>query len=154
VKIKATMLASMVGIVVLLVGCASTDTGTPQGTTEAQAPAEAPADDSPSAPPAEDESSEEPLVNRLKWSTATEVDNFGFDVYRSTSEEGPFERITKRPMPGGGTVDEPQYYEFEDAEIDPTQDYYYYVESIAIDGTREVFSPIIKAKAKRPEQKK
>ncbi len=93
---------------------------------------------------------EESLANTLKWSTASEVDNFGYDVYRSESEEGPFERITEDPIPGAGTTDEPSRYEFADSAIDPSRDYYYYVESIALDGTREIFTPVIRAKAKRP----
>jgi hypothetical protein len=90
----------------------------------------------------------EPLANRLKWSTASEVDNFGFDIYRSISEDGPFDRITRQPIPGAGTVDEPQFYEFVDDTIEPGMDYYYYIESISVDGVRERFSPIIRAPAK------
>jgi hypothetical protein len=93
---------------------------------------------------------QEPLSNRLKWSTASEVDNFGFDIYRSTSEDGPFDRITSQAIPGAGTVDAPQYYEFVDDTIDAGIDYYYYIESISVDGIRERFSPIIRAPAKHP----
>lgn len=127
--------------VMCCVGCSSSTGGRPP---DALATAAQPAGE-PTVP-----EGSEPLLNRLKWSTATEVDNFGFDIYRATSEDGPFDRITSTPIPGAGTVDEPRYYEYEDEAIDPTRDYYYYVESISIDGMREQFSPIIKAKAKRP----
>ncbi|MBZ0114397.1 MAG: hypothetical protein K8J08_18185 [Thermoanaerobaculia bacterium] len=101
--------------------------------------------------PAEDAGTDEkPLDNRLKWSTASEVDNFGYHIYRADTEDGPFERLTEDPMPGAGTTDEPSYYEFIDDAIDPTRDYYYYVESLAMDGTRERFTPVIRAKAKTP----
>jgi hypothetical protein len=100
------------------------------------------------ATPAAAPASDEPPFNRLKWSTASEVDNFGFDIYRSTSEEGPFERLTSQPIPGAGTVDEPRYYEYKDTAIDPGVEYFYYVESISVDGIRETFSPIIRAPAK------
>lgn len=91
------------------------------------------------------------LVNSLKWTTASEVDNFGFDIYRGTSEDGPFERMTAEPLAGAGTVDEPQHYVWVDDTIDPEQDYWYYIESITIDNVRERFSPVIKAPAKRPK---
>ena len=82
------------------------------------------------------------LVNTIRWTTASEVENFGFDVYRSTSEDGPFERITPDPIPGAGTTDEPQSYVYVDDTIDPTVGYYYYLESISMQGVRERFSPI------------
>ena len=138
-KISAPGLVLILFLAVIS-GCASTSTqdAATQSSEASASEATAPTEES------------EPLTNKLKWSTASEVDNFGFDIYRSTVEDGPFERITQTPMAGAGTVDAPQYYEFVDADIDPTQDYFYYVESISIDGVRERFSPIIKAPAKRP----
>jgi hypothetical protein len=138
-----------VGTIVLLLGCASAgvDVGDEAAsTTDAvELPETEAAEGTGDTAPAE-----EPPVNRLKWTTATEVDNFGFDLYRSTSEEGPFERINAEPVPGAGTVDEPSFYVYVDDAIDPTRDYYYYIESISIDGVRERFSPIMKAPAKKP----
>jgi hypothetical protein len=91
----------------------------------------------------------EPISNTLRWSTASEVDNFGFDVFRSLAEEGPFERVNADTIPGAGTVDTPTRYEFVDTEIDPGHIYYYYVESISLQGEREQFTPIIKAPPKQ-----
>jgi hypothetical protein len=96
-----------------------------------------------------DRGSEAP-VNTLRWVTASEVDSFGFDIYRGTSPDGPFERITDEPIPGAGTTDEPTSYRYVDSEIDPTRAYYYYIESISIQGVRERFSPIQMAPPKRP----
>lgn len=89
-------------------------------------------------------------ANTLRWTTASEVDNFGFDIYRSLAEEGPFDRLTAEPMPGAGTVDEPQSYVYVDDTIEPTKGYYYYIESISIDGIREKFSPVTFVKPKKP----
>ena len=94
----------------------------------------------------------EPLTNKLKWSTASEVDNFGYDIYRSTSEDGPFTRITKDPIPGAGTTDEPSSYVYIDDTNDPALGYYYYIESISMQGVRERFSPISYVGPKRPAQ--
>lgn len=116
--------------------------------TEGEPPADAP---TPAAEEAAAPSSPRKLSNTLRWSTASELENFGFDVYRSTSEEGPFERITESPIPGAGTVDEPSRYVFEDESIEPGVVYYYYVESISMAGVRENFTPVIKAKAKTLE---
>jgi len=92
----------------------------------------------------------EPPKNTLKWTTASEVDNFGFDVYRADAADGPFVRLTRRPIPGAGTCDAQRDYRFEDKSIDPTRDYWYYVESISLTGARERFTPVIRAPAKRP----
>lgn len=88
------------------------------------------------------------FANTLKWRTASEVENFGFDVYRGDAEEGPFEKLTASPIPGAGTVDEPREYRYVDATIDPRRAYWYFVESIAFDGTRERFTPVFRAKPK------
>ena len=110
-----------------------------------------PAPVSPSpAPSATASPSPAPLANTLKWSTASEVENFGYDVYRADKEDGPWARINTKPIPGAGTLDEPSFYQYVDTEIDPTRGYFYYVESISLKGVREKFTPVIKAKPKRP----
>ena len=106
---------------------------------------------SPSAAPSPAGSpSPAPLANTLKWSTASEVENFGYDVYRADKEDGPFVRINAKPIPGAGTLDEPSFYQYVDTDIDPTKGYFYYVESISLKGVREKFTPVIKAAPKRP----
>ena len=92
--------------------------------------------------------SETGLSNTLKWQTASEVENFGFDVYRSDREEGPFVRLTESPIPGSGTSDVPTKYEFADTSIEPDTAYYYYVESISTAGVRQRFTPIFRSKPK------
>lgn len=89
------------------------------------------------------------LANTLNWTTASEQDNFGYDVYRGASEEGPFTKLTEKPMLGHGTTDETSNYNYRDADIDPCKAYWYYVESISTRGERERFTPIFEAKAKK-----
>jgi hypothetical protein len=91
------------------------------------------------------------IKNTVRWSTASEVENFGYDVYRGDSEEGPFVRLTPKPIPGAGTSDEPHKYSYVDKDIDPTKEYWYYVESVSYSGVRERFTPVQKAKAKQPK---
>lgn len=88
------------------------------------------------------------FANTLSWVTASEIDNFGFDVYRSESSDGLFTRVTKTPVPGAGTRDESSTYVYTDATIKPDVEYYYYVESISMSGQREKFTPTFKAPIK------
>ncbi|HZI64685.1 MAG TPA: C25 family cysteine peptidase, partial [Thermoanaerobaculia bacterium] len=88
--------------------------------------------------------------NRVRWATASEVENYGFDVYRAEREEGPFVRLTERTIAGAGTTDTPRSYEFVDAPIDPSRVYFYYVESISLAGVRERFTPVERVGPKLP----
>lgn len=92
---------------------------------------------------------EQRLANTPRWTTASEVDNFGYEVFRGEAEAGPFTKLGDKPLLGAGTTDETRKYEYRDDSIDPCRDYWYYVESIATDGTREKFTPVFKAPAKR-----
>ncbi len=102
----------------------------------------------PAVPASEPPLQPEWLRNRIRWQTASEVDNFGYDVYRGPTEDGPFAKVTATPVPGHGTTDEPSAYEWYDASIEEGVEYWYYVESISISGERERFTPIFEAKAK------
>jgi len=139
---KAWCLIVGVGVVVgILGGCASSG-----GDDLPAEPAPVPA----ASDAAPDQPADEPLVNTLKWTTASEVENFGFEIFRGLSEDGPFEKITPDPLPGAGTTDEPQNYVFVDESIDPSRDYFYFIESISLGGVREKFSPVIRSPAKKP----
>ena len=151
-----------------LAGCRSSDTPMPKmSPPAASAPEPAPPQGSEGSPPAA--SAPQPLENAppadlpkdakpmeatvdlkntIRWSTASEVENFGYDVYRAESADGPFVRLTKSPIPGAGTSDEPHKYAYVDRDIDPAKEYWYYVESVAYNGQRERFTPVQKAKAK------
>ncbi|MDH3403500.1 MAG: hypothetical protein OES32_00920 [Acidobacteriota bacterium] len=128
--------ATTAGALLVLAACASAPLPPPE----------------PAPPPPPAEPAPEVYTNTLKWTTASEVDNFGFDVYRGDSEEGPFERLTESPIEGAGTTDLTSAYEYVDRAIDPTRGYYYYVESISLQGVREDFTPIIFAKPKLPAE--
>lgn len=90
------------------------------------------------------------VSNTVTWSTASESDNFGFDVYRSRSRDGRFERISNQPLVGGGTTDLPRDYRFVDDDIEIGTEYFYYVESISLSGERQRFTPVMRAPAKYP----
>ncbi len=132
------------GPIALLAGCTTTAVPKPPAPPAA---APAPATTTPAATTTAPAPAE-PLRNTIRWKTASEVENFGFDVYRATAEEGPFDRITASPVPGGGTVDEPRSYEYTDESIESGVAYWYYVESISMQGAREKFTPTFKAKVK------
>ena len=123
-----------------------------QTTTRTARVAPEPAAPEPAAPEPAAAAEEESYNNTIKWSTASEVDNFGFDVFRGDSPEGPFERLNAETIEGAGTSDEPSDYRYVDDTIDPHRTYYYYVESISMDGVRERFTPVGKAGPKiKPE---
>ncbi len=127
-------------LALLCLACRSSSDAQPEVTAQGAPPevvvSTAPADPAPA------------LVNTISWSTASEVQNLGFDVYRSETEEGTFVRLTKRPILGAGTSDEPHHYRYLDADIAPETVYYYYVESITINGVREKFTPTFRSPPK------
>ena len=96
---------------------------------------------------AEDKTS---ISNRIKWVTASEINNFGFDVLRGDFEQGPFDRINEHTIPGAGNSDMPSRYEFIDETIEAGKAYWYYVESISMSGQREKFTPTVQIKPKYP----
>ncbi len=81
----------------------------------------------------------------LKWTTASETNNFGFEIQRCRSENDQFVQIGF--VPGAGTTVIPQYYEFQDTVQKGS--YYYRLKQIDTDGSFE-FSKIIKAVYSNP----
>jgi hypothetical protein len=88
------------------------------------------------------------ISNKIKWETASELNNFGFDVFRGENEEGPFTRVNENTIPGAGSIDTPRQYEFIDDTIEAEKVYWYYVESISMSGERQKFTPTFQSRAK------
>lgn len=91
-----------------------------------------------------------PYKNTVHWVTASEHETFGYDVFRGESKEGPFVKLTDKPILGAGTSDERHDYRFVDETIDPTKGYYYYVEEVSLAGVRQRISPIQLVPPKAP----
>ena len=92
------------------------------------------------------------ISNHVKWVTESELNNFGFDVLRGDCEEGPFTRVNENTIPGAGSSDIPNQYEFIDETIEAGKVYWYYVESISMSGEREKFTPTFQSRAKFMEK--
>jgi hypothetical protein len=87
--------------------------------------------------------------NVIRWSTASEHDSFGYDIYRGNSEDGPFSVINRELIPGAGTTDMPNRYEYIDDTVEPDITYWYYIESISLTGERKRITPVYPSKRKQ-----
>ena len=79
---------------------------------------------------------------RLGWQTASETSNLGFHVYRSSSQEGKYSRITLEMIAGSGTDAGDQLYEFVDETAEAGTTYWYRIQDIAFDGNAQLSEPI------------
>jgi hypothetical protein len=80
---------------------------------------------------------------RLKWETATEFDNLGFNLYRATSALGKRVRVNARLVPGANAL-EGQSYRYLDATAKPGVTYYYWLEEVAVDYKTVTYGPAIR----------
>jgi hypothetical protein len=72
----------------------------------------------------------------VKWRTESELNNLGFDVYRSESLDGTFTKVNQTRIAGAGTDGTPHSYRFTDENVEVGQTYYYYIEDISYNGER------------------
>lgn len=71
----------------------------------------------------------------VQWATETEVNTAGFNLYRSSSIEGPFERLNSELVYGAGDPLTGAEYEFVDSEIGRNQTYFYQLEELETNGS-------------------
>ena len=72
----------------------------------------------------------------IRWITESEVNNAGFYIKRSESRDGEFKIIAM--IPGTGTTDKRQVYTYTDKTAKPNVVYYYQLECVSEDGTRQI----------------
>jgi len=83
----------------------------------------------------------------LEWTTETEVNVAGFNLYRSESSDGPFEKINESLIPGSPDPLLGGHYVYTDTEVEAGKTYYYKLEDVELDGTSTFHGPI-KVRAK------
>jgi len=71
---------------------------------------------------------------KLNWRTETEVNNIGFNVYRSDTKDGKYVKINAKLIMGAGTDATPHDYSFTDENMVKGSTYYYYIEDVGFTG--------------------
>jgi hypothetical protein len=74
----------------------------------------------------------EPLCVTLRWTIESLADLDGLNVYRATSEDGPFSRVNEHVLP----PDSPGVYE--DRTVWPGSTFWYELRGVLVDGTEDV----------------
>jgi len=70
----------------------------------------------------------------LEWTTESEIDNAGFNIYRAQSEDGPYEKVNADVIPAQGSSTLGASYEFIDKAVKNRVVYYYKLEDIDLAG--------------------
>ena len=76
----------------------------------------------------------------IRWTTESEVDNAGFNIYRSTTRDGPFKKVNPQLILGAGTTGERTTYMWKDATAKSDALYYYRIEDVSFDGKHQVLA--------------
>ena len=87
----------------------------------------------------------------VEWTTESEVNTAGFNVYRSESAEGPYVKINRELIPSSPDPILGGHYAYTDTDVMPGRVYFYQLEDVELDGTSTRHGPIeVVAKASRP----
>ena len=80
---------------------------------------------------------------RVEWSTETEMDTAGFNLYRGESADGPFDvKVNDQLIPPAADPMTGGEYEFVDKTARPGVIYYYQLEEVERNGATNSFGPI------------
>ncbi len=73
----------------------------------------------------------------LNWTTESELDNAGFNILRSRTKTGEFQKINVKLIQGAGTTGERSTYSWTDTTAKPNTVYYYQIEDVSHAGERK-----------------
>ena len=76
----------------------------------------------------------------IKWITASELNNAGFNILRSQQRNGEFKVINPKMIAGAGTTSERNIYTFTDTTANPNVVYYYQIEDVSFDGRHQTLT--------------
>ncbi len=76
----------------------------------------------------------------IRWTTESELDNAGFNIYRSRTRNGEFKQVNTQLIQGAGTTGERQTYKWIDTTAKQGVIYYYQIEDVSFAGERQVLT--------------
>ena len=92
-----------------------------------------------------------PSVVVVEWTTESEVDMAGFNLYRSESPDGPYVKVNATLIPGASDPLLGGKYAYTDTNVVAGRTYYYKLEDVELDGTTTLHGPIeVVAEASSP----
>lgn len=83
---------------------------------------------------------------KITWSTQAELNNTGFFIKRSPQRSGEPKVIHTPMIPGAGTTNAEQSYTYTDTTAQPHVVYYYQLECVSVDGTRQILTRLVRLK--------
>lgn len=72
----------------------------------------------------------------LNWTTASELDNLGFNIYRADADENNWQQINSQLIAGQGNTAQSTDYSFVDSKVVGGETYHYKLESVSTNGLR------------------
>jgi hypothetical protein len=78
----------------------------------------------------------------LEWTTESEIDNVGFNLYRSETENGQYTKTNASLIPAQGSASQGVSYEFVDKDVKNRKTYYYKLEDIDLNGISTMHGPV------------
>jgi len=79
----------------------------------------------------------------VEWTTASEINTSGFNLYRSEQADGPYVKINAQLIPASTDPLVGGKYRYEDTNVTPGRTYYYQLEDIEMNGASTRHGPIV-----------
>ena len=79
----------------------------------------------------------------VEWTTESEVNLAGFNIYRSESPDGPYVKVNDTLIPAAPDPIAGGSYSYTDATAEPGVTYYYQLEDVELDGKATMHGPIV-----------
>jgi hypothetical protein len=85
----------------------------------------------------------------IQWRTDSEINNAGFNLYRSESREEGYIKISNALIPAKGSATQGAAYEYVDKKVKNRKTYYYKLEDIDLSGKSTMHGPVSATPKKR-----
>lgn len=79
----------------------------------------------------------------VEWATAAELNNAGFNIYRSTSEYATKTKLNQEFIPARGNELEGAAYSFKDYDVTGSGEYYYWFEDVSLNRETRMSGPAV-----------